>query len=100
MKRSTDYTILALGIPFIIAVLSSLPGCYGDSKKQGANVGHSCKMEDCDQVGNISFKSSKPEGTGGYLFDLTHYNHPEWSYEQCEGIVKTYIKNIKKDFGN
>jgi hypothetical protein len=38
MKQKKDYTLTALLIPFLIAVLASLPGCY-DRNKEG------CKYE-------------------------------------------------------
>jgi hypothetical protein len=49
--------------------------------------GHECRMEDCDMTGSIYFRSEYEEGSDGYLFDLTHWAHPEWSYEQCEEYV-------------
>ncbi len=38
MKKSKDYTIVALLIPFTIAVLSCLPACYGDKKKADKEI--------------------------------------------------------------
>lgn len=35
MKKTKDYTLLALAIPLAIAILANLPGCYADNKKQG-----------------------------------------------------------------
>jgi hypothetical protein len=32
MKKKKDYTLTALLIPFLIAVISCLPGCYGTDK--------------------------------------------------------------------
>lgn len=36
MKNRKDYTLLALFIPFAIAVLSCLPGCYGKDKDESS----------------------------------------------------------------
>jgi hypothetical protein len=93
----TDYTIPALAIPFLIAVACNLPACYTQNKTQPA--AHICAMTDCVQIGNTSFKSDCSEGTDCYLFDLTHYNNPSWSYEQCETFVFGYGESIDERFG-
>lgn len=36
MKKNKDYTLAALAIPFLFAVLFNLPGCY-QSKKAACN---------------------------------------------------------------
>lgn len=33
MKKKKDYTLLAIAIPFLFAVLVNLPGCYSLDKK-------------------------------------------------------------------
>lgn len=86
MTNRTKHTILAVALCFIIAVLASLPSCTTPQNKQ-SKIGHQCAMEDCDKIGNKSFTSDYEEGTDGYLFDLTHYKNPYWSYEQCEEFV-------------
>ena len=48
---------------------------------------HFCKMEDCRIYGFKTFSSEFEEGSDGYYFELTHWNHPEWTYEECEDYV-------------
>mgnify|MGYP003583863569 FL=1 len=36
------------------------------------------------------FSSKFEEGTDGYYFELTHWNHPKWSDEQCEDYIFSY----------
>jgi hypothetical protein len=53
------------------------------------NIAHHCNWEDCEQNGNVTFtiQWGYVEGTDGYLCELTHFNNPTWTYEQCEKYV-------------
>ena len=48
---------------------------------------HRCNMVDCMVIGEYTFSSDCEEGTDGYLFDKTHWEHPDWSYERVEDAV-------------
>lgn len=52
---------------------------------------HKCDWEDCEQTNRIFFESKWgfEEYTDGWCVEKTHFNHPDWSYEQCEDYVFT-----------
>ncbi len=37
---------------------------------------------DCPMTGQTQFESDAEEGTDSYYYDLTHWNHPQWSWEE------------------
>lgn len=79
MKKNKDYTLLALAIPFAIAVLANLPGCYDTKQKQGADT----RKYDYEIVKKgdrlFIYKDGKPVGcsedsTGRHeIGDIIHY---------------------------
>lgn len=48
---------------------------------------HRCSFEGCEQVGRIGFVSTYEEGSDAYCIELTHFLHPNWTYEQVEAYV-------------
>ena len=68
MKKKKDYTLLALAIPFMIAVLFNAPGCYKSDSKPPViikhpteyhfdvdNEGYDIYTEDMKLVGRIDY---------------------------------------------
>ena len=45
MKQKKDYTLIAILIPFLFAVMASYPGCYSNVNKQAANVPYSTESD-------------------------------------------------------
>lgn len=56
---------------------------------------HSCNWEDCDHQGEVMKESSFTShwgyqpSTDGYCVELTHFLHPNLTYEQCEDTILT-----------
>lgn len=86
MKKQTDYTILALAIPLLIAVAAS-GGFSCKSEKKKENV-HSCKWEECPYIGitanDYQLRAECENGSDCYYFDSLHLEYPGESYDQLE----------------
>ncbi len=55
-------------------------------KEEKQVVRHRCNWEDCELVGQTSFHSTwgYDSLTDGWCLELTHFEHPGWSYEKCD----------------
>jgi hypothetical protein len=50
-------------------------------------AGHRCTFNDCKLAGATQFYSDCEEGSDCYYFDLTHWQHPTWTPDQCEEYI-------------
>lgn len=72
MKRQTDFIIALLALCAIILLYNSSP----------EKPPHKCNFMDCPMTGQTQFESDAEEDTDSYYYDLTHWNHPQWSWEE------------------
>lgn len=81
MKKNKDYTLAALSIPFLIAVLSSLPGCYANDK----------------DANKCPYEGAECPNVQAYLQDYQIRLHVDtvWIYDR-DRLVGTFI-NTKWD---
>jgi hypothetical protein len=52
--------------------------------------GHTCPFDECPYKGAFEFTEVKSEcevDTDCYLLDVTHFNNPSWTYDQCEAYI-------------
>jgi hypothetical protein len=40
-----------------------------------------------DQFDSVEQLTGSPEGSDEYYFDINHFNHPEWTEQQCEDSI-------------
>lgn len=48
---------------------------------------HNCGRTDCPHAGERTFHSEFSPDTDGYLMDLTHFQHPDWTWNKVELYV-------------
>ena len=74
MKRVINLSLLGL-----LLVMSC-------NEREQVKIGHQCNWEDCELVGQTSFHSTwgYDSLTDGWCLELTHFEHPDWSYEKCD----------------
>lgn len=102
MKRTKDYTLLALFIPFALACLFEIGiGC--EAKKEQPvkpEIGHTCKWELCpykgvkeaDRKTAVLTYTECLEGSDGYCIDMLHLEYPTLEYDQLDSLLFTPIK--------
>lgn len=69
----------------ILVVIIATVGLF--SQCTIGNGKHKCKLEDCDMVGNYTFKTDAEEGTDTWTFQRMHWDNPTWTYEQIENAM-------------
>ncbi len=75
----------------------SIPYIYGMQPAAISSLKeHHCSWEDCELQGQITFHSTwnyEPY-TDGWCCEKTHWDHPTWTYEQCEDYVFTPMRSL------